>query len=397
MRKWVQPASHIVWRLAANETLFRLIRHRPLDLKMPTTPTEPGQPKPEQQIPDLDSPQPAAEVVDPRAPLSFVPHGSPSQPLQPVMKIRTNRFGELDEHELVRLLDTIEDERARGRFRESIYISVFFWLAVAWFIFYGPRVLWHAPLLINPADVLKQREVTQLNAPVLPHVPRPTAKQTPKVDNQTMKRLQAARPAAPEPAPPPAAAAPTTPAPAAPQPTAPLPPPTRAASPIPEAPLPSAPTRPSFNTNTGSPGENIQSAVGKVARGRSGNGTEFSASPSNPLGGGVDILSDTQGVDFDPYLRRIIADIKRNWLPLIPEEARPPISKQGEDYIRFTILPDGNIGAMYPDGSTHDVAIDHSCWSAITSEGQFPPLPSQFHGPKLELRIHFLVNKDIGR
>ena len=365
---------------------------------MPTTPTEPGQPKPQQQIPDLDSPHSAAQPNNPDAPLSFVPHGEPGKPLQPVARIRTNRYGELDEHELVHLLDTIEDERARGRFRESIYISVFFWLAIAWFIFYGPRVLWHAPQLINPADVLKEREVTQLNMPVLPHAPKLAPKPSPKLDNQTMKRLQAMNPAPPAVAPPPPAAA--TPMPAAPTPAAPPPPQPRAVSPpIPEAPLPSAPTKPSFNTNTGTPGQNLNDLVGKVARSRSGNGTgtDFSASPSNPLGGGIDILSDTQGVDFDPYLRRIIADIKRNWLPLIPEEARPPLSKQGEDYIRFTILPDGNIGAMYPDGSTHDVAIDHSCWSAITSEGQFPPLPSQFHGPKLELRIHFLVNKDIGR
>ena len=366
---------------------------------MPITPTEPGQPKPEQQISELDSPQPATQPADSDAPLSFVPHGEPGKPLQPVNRIRTNRYGELEEHELVRLLDTIEDERARGRFRESIYISVFFWLAIAWFIFYGPRVLWHAPQLINPADVLKEREVTQLNMPVLPQAPKIAPKPSPKLDNQTIKRIQAMNPTPPAAAPPPPAAAPT-PMPAAPTPAAPPPPQPRAVSPpIPEAPLPSAPTKPSFNTSTGSPGQNLNDLVGKVARSRSGNGngTDFNASPSNPLGGGIDILSDTQGVDFDPYLRRIIADIKRNWLPLIPEEARPPISKQGEDYIRFTILPDGNIGAMYPDGSTHDVAIDHSCWSAITSEGQFPPLPSQFHGPKLELRIHFLVNKDIGR
>ena len=371
---------------------------------MPPTqsPTEPGPPTPEPQFPRPDSPQSASDATpqptDPEAPLSFVPHDPPGQLPQPAARIRTNRYGELEEHELIRLLDTIEDERARGRFRESIYISLIFWLAVAWLVFYGPRVLWHAPQLINPADVLKQRELTQLNMPVLsqhlPKVaPRPAAR--PSLDNQTIKRLQAMTrktPAPAAPAPAPARVAPT------PQSPAPPPPMPRANSPvIPEAPAPQPTTRPNFPTNSGSPGENIQNAVGNVARGRGGSGTQFSSSPSEPLGGGIDVLSDMQGVDFDPYLRRIIADIKRNWLPLIPEEARPPISKQGEDYIRFTILPNGNIGAMYPDGSTHDVAIDKSCWSAITSEGQFPPLPSQFHGPNLELRIHFLVNKDIGQ
>ena len=60
---------------------------------------------------------------------------------------------------------------------------------------------------------------------------------------------------------------------------------------------------------------------------------------------GAEVLSDTQGVDFGPYLRRILSDIKRNWEPLpVPEEARPPLNKQGETLIRFVINPDGSIG-----------------------------------------------------
>ena len=379
---------------------------------MPTTPSQLDdveKPEAENQAPETD---PGAEVesqpepLKPGVPLSFVPHDPNGRPIAAPIRIRTNRFGDLEEHELVRLLDTIEDERARGRFRESIYISVFVWLVIAWVILYGPKYLWHAPQLINPADVMKSQELTQLNMPVLRQPPKLAPKAPPKIDNQTMKRLQAMTRSAPAPsAPAPAAAAPapSTPAPTntapPPLPSAPTPLPRNPAPVVPDAPAPQPSSRPNFNTGPSTPGESIQSALNKAARGRGGNGTQFEASPSNPLGGGIDILSDTQGVDFDPYLRRIVADIKRNWLPLIPAEAQPPISKQGETFIRFTILPDGNlmINGMHLDGSTHDVAIDKSCWNAIIAEGQYPPLPSQFHGPNLELRIHFLVNKDIGR
>ena len=316
--------------------------------------------------------------------------------MQPVVRIRTNRYGELDEHELVRLLDTIEDERARSRFRESIYISLFFWLAVAWLIFYGPRVLWHAPQLISPADAIKQHELTQLNMPVLRQpAPKPAPKPVRQLDNQTLKQLQkmareeAAAPPPPTPTPAPAT---TTPPPSAP--VSPSPAHTTSSTPIPEAPAPQHQTQPNFNTGSNLPGDNIRKALNGS---RPGSGGDFRPSPESPLGAGADILSDTQGVDFGPYIRRILSDIRRNWEPLLPEEIQPPISKQGETYIRFKILPDGNIQAMFLDGSTKDVAIDKSCWNAITSEGQFPPLPSQFHGPNLELRIHFLVNKDIGR
>ena len=113
------------------------------------------------------------------------------------------------------------------------------------------------------------------------------------------------------------------------------------------------------------------------------------------MGTGAEILSDTQGVDFGPYIRRILSDIKRNWIPLIPEEARPPLNKQGETLVRFTILPDGRIAAMNLDGSSQDQSIDRACWGAITGEGQFPPLPANFHGPNLELRIDFFTNKPL--
>jgi TonB family protein len=111
-------------------------------------------------------------------------------------------------------------------------------------------------------------------------------------------------------------------------------------------------------------------------------------------GSGVDILSDTQGVNFNPYLQRIIRLIYQQWLPLLPEETRPPLNKRGSTLVRFTINPDGTIAAMHLDGSTHDDALNRAAWGSILGVGQFPPLPKQFHGPNLELRIDYMVNQD---
>jgi TonB family protein len=110
------------------------------------------------------------------------------------------------------------------------------------------------------------------------------------------------------------------------------------------------------------------------------------------LSSGVEILTDTRGVDFGPYVRRALAIIKKNWIPLIPEEARPPANMQGETLIRFSVLPDGKISAMHLDGSSQHTNIDRAAWGAITAVGQFPPLPTEFKGSHLELRINFLVN-----
>jgi TonB family protein len=330
--------------------------------------------------------------------LETPPNSAP--PTQPV-KVRTGRYGELDEHELIHLLDSLDDERSKARFRESIYISVIVYLAIVWFLFYGPRVLFHQPRLISPVEVLKEREkqLTFLDSPKNLLRPTPKAnKATPQrnaqpLDQKTLQQLQAMRKAEPPPAPAPVQPAPTqaTPTPPTPQPPPPAPQPNQQA--LVEAPKP-APTRPNFGNPNQSPGDAIRKAAQDAARDRGGDYNAPSGGRQG-MGEGAEILSDTQGVDFGPYIRRILEDIRRNWYPLIPEEARPPLNKQGETLIRFTILPDGRIAAMNLDGSSQDQAIDRACWGGITGVGQFPPLPANFHGPNLELRIDFLTNKPL--
>jgi len=335
-----------------------------------------------------------------------------SAPPNQTPKVRTGRYGELEEHELIHLLDSLDDERSKARFRESIYISIIIYLAIGWFLFYGPHVLFHQPRLISPAQVLKERDqqLTRLEDPtnlskIAPKTPKARPAQ-PVVDEKMLKQLQAMRNAAP---PTPAAPAPPTPAPpvtqpappqqATPLPPAPQPQPTQqpAQQALVEAPKP-VPTRPNFGNPNQTAGDAIRQAAQNAARDHGSAGDYSGGQSSGRTGigmGGAEILSDVQGVDFGPYIRRILQDIKRNWYPLIPEEARPPLNKQGETLIRFTILPDGRIAAMNLDGSSQDQSIDKACWGAITGEGQFPPLPANFHGPNLELRIDFLTNKPL--
>ena len=318
------------------------------------------------------------------------------QPTAPA-RIRTSRYGELEAHELVHMLDSIEDELARRRFRESLYISFFICVALAWVVLYGPRYLWHAPALVNPADVLKNREMVQLNAPVLPHnLVHPAPRVAPKVDTKTLEHMREAQPTPPAPAPaptpaPPQPAAAATPAP--PQPAPPLPSAPKPAPALADAPAPQPSSHPTFGTPSTS--DAMKDLLRGSRAGTTGAHDTIRTGKGATAGGGVQVLSDMQGVDFSDYLRRLQMDVYRNWIPLLPEETEPPLMKQGETFIRFTILPDGHIGGMVLEGSTHDVAIDKAAWGSIISEGQFPPLPKQFHGPNLELRFHYMVNKNL--
>lgn len=338
-----------------------------------------------------------------------------SAPPTPPTRVRTNRYGDLEEHELIHLLDALDDERARARFREAVYISIIIWLAIGWFVLYGPQVIFHQPRLINPADVLKERDkqLTYLDMPKdigkeLPKKPsdvisdKDRVQQTkkPTIDRKTLEQLQAMRksgaPGGPVAPPTPQPPAPQQQVQQQPQPPAPQPlpqhPPQQQATV--EAPRP-APTKPNFGNQSLSAGDAIRQAAQEAAQNR-GQGGDYGANipvEHQGMNTGVDILSDTMGVDFNPYLRKILREIYNTWLPLIPEEARPPLNKQGETLIRFSILPDGRIGGMHLDGSTQDQALDRAAWGSITGVGQFPPLPKEFHGPNLELRIHYLVNK----
>ena len=337
-----------------------------------------------------------------------------SAPPGPPVKVRTGRFGELEEHEIIHLLDSLDDERAKARFREAIYISVIIYLALGWFVLYGPRVLFHQPRLINPMDVLKERdkEMTYLNMPKdvtkkIPHKPtdvisdKDNTQQTtrPTLDKKTLEQLQAMRKAGP-PAP---TEAPPTPQPPQQQPA----PQQQAQQALPPAPAPAqqqatvdtptprppTPQRPNFGNQNQSAGEALRQAARQAAQNRGGGDYGAGVPVSHQgINTGVDVLSDTMGVDFGPYLNKVIREIYNNWIPLIPEEARPPLNKSGETLIRFTILPNGTVGGMHLDGSTHDDALNRAAWGSVNGQ-QFPPLPAEFKGPLLELRIHYMVNK----
>lgn len=113
-----------------------------------------------------------------------------------------------------------------------------------------------------------------------------------------------------------------------------------------------------------------------------------------PLGG-VDVLSDTRGVDFGPYLARLRQNIQRHWLYMIPEVARPPIMKKGKAVIEFAILKNGQLDTLNRVDGSGDVSLDRAAWGAVAASNPFPPLPSQFCGQHLALRFHFYYNPSL--
>jgi outer membrane biosynthesis protein TonB len=110
----------------------------------------------------------------------------------------------------------------------------------------------------------------------------------------------------------------------------------------------------------------------------------------------AEILTDTMGVDFGPYLTRIVAIVKQNWYSLMPPSVYPPIFKQGKLAIEFVILKDGTVQGLVRDTTSGDVALDRAAMASITASTPFPPLPKEFPGKVLGLRFFYFYNLEPG-
>lgn len=106
----------------------------------------------------------------------------------------------------------------------------------------------------------------------------------------------------------------------------------------------------------------------------------------------AEILTDTMGVDFGPYLTQITKIVRQNWYSLMPPEVYPPILKQGKLAIEFVILKDGKVSGIAVRTSSGDVPLDRAAWGSITASTPFPPLPTEFPGQILGLRFYYFYN-----
>jgi TonB family protein len=117
---------------------------------------------------------------------------------------------------------------------------------------------------------------------------------------------------------------------------------------------------------------------------------------SNPLqnqkktGSTLELLSDPQGVDFRPYLIKILAIVKRNWFAVIPESTR--FGRRGKTMIQFSISRDGRVPKLVISGPSGTEALDRAAVAGISASNPFPPLPAEFKGDLIRLQFGFSYN-----
>ncbi len=349
----------------------------------------------------------------------MVPPSLPEPPEPELPRRARRRFVEEDDHSdfLPHVLADLEDELARSRKREAFWISVIVHIAILLLVIYSPVLLpdWAQPHLLRAEDLARTKEPTYLTLPQDMQKPPPKvhtdklsdknriAQTThPQIDQKTLDALREARlrgnqtPPGPAAAPQPQQAMPQS-APQQPQQSS-----SNSQSNAFQQPREQPQERPTENPfrTPGSAGDLIAQATRNARKGpgAGGGGTGYGMGPvdRNATMGPFDILSDTQGVDFGPYLSRVIQSIKINWYTLIPEEARAPLLKHGKVAIRFLITPTGKVAGMFVESPSGDVPLDRAAYGGITASDPFSPLPHEFTGPYLALRITFFYNPTTG-
>jgi TonB family protein len=112
----------------------------------------------------------------------------------------------------------------------------------------------------------------------------------------------------------------------------------------------------------------------------------------NPGGGdgkfGPSIQFDSKGVEFGPWIRRFIAQIKRNWF--IPYAA---MAMRGHVVVTFNVMKDGRVLDLAVPGPCDVEAFNNAAYNAMASSNPTYPLPAEYPADRAFFTVTFYYNE----
>lgn len=112
----------------------------------------------------------------------------------------------------------------------------------------------------------------------------------------------------------------------------------------------------------------------------------------NPTGSGDSqglIQFDSKGVDFGPWLRRFVAQVKRNWF--VPQAA---MIMKGHVVITFNIHRNGAITDIEVKKPSSIESFNLAAVNALMSSNPTQPLPAEYPSETAFFTVTFLYNED---
>ncbi len=101
------------------------------------------------------------------------------------------------------------------------------------------------------------------------------------------------------------------------------------------------------------------------------------------------IQFDSKGVDFGPWLRRFVAQVKRNWF--VPQAA---MIMKGHVVITFNIHRNGAITDIEVKQPSSIEAFNHAAVNALLGSNPTQPLPPEYPSDSAFFTVTFLYNED---
>jgi TonB family protein len=100
------------------------------------------------------------------------------------------------------------------------------------------------------------------------------------------------------------------------------------------------------------------------------------------------IQFDTKGVEFGPWIRRFVAQVKRNWF--VPYAA---MSLRGHVVLTFNVHKDGRITDLQVIQPSNVDAFNNAAFNALTSSNPTMPLPTEYPSDKAFFTVTFFYNE----
>ena len=139
------------------------------------------------------------------------------------------------------------------------------------------------------------------------------------------------------------------------------------------------------------PGRSGGMTVGEGGEGARGLGESANLPKSpNRTSSTLELLSDPEGVDMRPYLIKVLAAIRRNWVAVIPESAR--FGRPGRVAIQIAISRNGNVDKLVIAMPSGAESLDRAAVAGISASNPLPPLPPEFKGGTIRLQFNFSYN-----
>ncbi len=108
------------------------------------------------------------------------------------------------------------------------------------------------------------------------------------------------------------------------------------------------------------------------------------------MGSNLQLLSDSTGFDFKPYLIQVLASVRRNWMSVIPESVK--MGRRGQVLIQFIIDRKGGVPKLVIATSSGTEAFDRAAVAGVSMSNPFPPLPAEFKGDQIRVQLAFSYN-----